>query len=226
MSAVAPRAHPEPISSATEPATEPAGDRLELAFAELLAALAAGSTKASRSDLCQTPQRAAALWRTHLLAGEGRDLAEVLGTPLRHVGSAPIILRQMGIHLVCPHHLTVAWGKAHLAYLPAGQVAGAGRLCDLIQACTARFVLQEEAAQQICTALVDQLQAHAVVALLEAVHPCHTVTQPQSHGAQLACWGQSGEPREVRLLQRLLHPGPDAGPAPTPRRRPRRLRLR
>ncbi len=202
-----------PQTAGSTPVAVPA--RLTAAFAELLAALQEAGAAVHRPDLQQTPQRAAALWHDHLLAGERMQPAELLAAPMPHGGRAPVLLRRVGVHLVCPHHLTVAWGHVDLPDRPRGHRAGAARRCDLVQACTARFVLQEEAAQQICEALVTHLGAAAAVTQVVAVHPCHTITRPHSHGATLACWGQAGdEAAAVRLQAQLLTP--EAAPANAP----------
>jgi GTP cyclohydrolase I len=182
--------------------------RVQAAFAELLAALTdvPGVAPPSARLLLRTPQRAAALWLDHLLSGTQAeaDLGALLGSAMAVPHATPVCVTGMGVHLVCPHHLTVAVGQAHVAYLPHGQVAGLGSISDVVQACTARFVLQEDAAQAICQALVTHLRATAAVAVIEAVHPCHTVTRPRSHAAQAVTLAQAGSSSKAQALSRLL----------------------
>ena len=174
--------------------------RVERAFAELLEALGGSDGP----EFARTPARATSLWLEHLLAGEGTDLATELGRGHRSDSAAPISVLDVGVHLVCAHHLTVAFGRAHVAYAPQGRVVGFAALARLIRACTARFVLHEEASQNIATALVTHLPAAAAVACIEAVHPCHNVMQPRSHGARAIGWAQAGRPGPARQLRQLL----------------------
>ncbi|MEE8408582.1 MAG: GTP cyclohydrolase I [Myxococcota bacterium] len=157
-----------------------------------------------RGELRQTPSRAATLWSEHLLAGEGADLGELLGRGSRSKARAPVLLLDVGVHLVCPHHLTVAFGQAHVAYLPGGRLAGFGALARLINACTARLILQEDAAAMISTALVERLGARAAVAVIEARHPCHNVLHARSHRARAVTWGRHGDATGCRDLSSKL----------------------
>ena len=190
-------ASPTPVPSCVALARR---QRVERAFAELLRALG----QAPEGPLLDTPRRAAALWTDHLLAGEDRDLGALLGSGHPTTATSPISVNDVGVHLLCSHHLTVAFGRAHVAYLPAGRVVGFTALAHLIEACTARFILHEEASQSICNALQAHLGVAAVVACIEAVHPCHNVMHPRSHAARAVGWAQRGPARATRELRQLL----------------------
>ncbi|HZH03172.1 MAG TPA: GTP cyclohydrolase I, partial [Myxococcaceae bacterium] len=138
----------------------------QAAVRKATSALLLGLGVRTTGDWKQTPARVASLWTDQLLAGEQLDPAEVLGGAMRHRGRTPVAVRDIGLHMVCPHHLTVALGRAHVAYAPEDRLAGLGQLSDLVKACTARFVLQEEAVQDICDALVEHLHARAAVATI------------------------------------------------------------
>lgn len=157
-----------------------------------------------REDLDDTPERVALLWSEHLLGGQGKNPERSLGKGTRSRATGPVTVFDLGVHLVCPHHLTVAFGQAHLAYEPNGRVAGFGALSRLVEDCTARLVLQEEAAADITRVLVQQLDAHAAVVCIDAVHPCHNIQRPRSHKARIVTWGSSGDPARIRQLRRIL----------------------
>lgn len=160
-------------------------------------------------ELKGTPARAASLWVEHLLAGEGLDPKEVLGRGSKTRSRSPVSLFDVGVHLVCPHHLTVAFGEAHVAYLPRTRVAGFGALARLVRACTARLALQEDATQLIADTLVLHLGAVAAVVVIDALHPCHNVPHARSHRARAVTWGIAGDKAAADSLARLL-----AGPEP------------
>src|SRR5512141_241924 len=109
--------------------------RLRAAFAELTAALGVPPDP----ELARTPARAAELWARHLVAGAGVDLASTLGEATPSKSTAPVSLFGLGVHLVCPHHLTVAFGQAHVAYVPGGRIVGFGALARLVAAATSRL---------------------------------------------------------------------------------------
>jgi len=158
-----------------------------------------------------TPKRVAALWHEHLLAAEGSDPGQALGRGSPTKAKAPVTLLNIGVHLVCPHHLTVAFGLAHVAYVPNGRAAGFGAIAKLVRAATARMILQEDAGQLIADTLVEKLGAHAAVAFIDAVHPCHNVPYGRSHRAEAATWGAAGEPHAAKELRDLIHQSNDCG---------------
>ncbi len=152
-------------------------------------------------ELKGTPKRVAELWHDTLLAGEGVDLKGLLAGGTLCKTCQPVSLLDIDVHLVCPHHLTVAFGKAHLAYIPGGRVASFGHLSDLASVCTSRMILQEEATTLIAKALVEHLTAAAAVCVIEARHPCHNLTRPRAHRAEVVTWasfGPVGKTRELR----------------------------
>lgn len=162
-------------------------------------------------EMVKTPAHAARLWTEHLLSGEGVDLAKTLGRGSRSRARAPVTLLDIGVHLVCPHHLTVAFGHAHLAYLPNGRLAGFGALARLVKSATARLVLQEEAAETIAATMVEHLGARAAVVVIDATHPCHNVPYGRSHRARAVTWGRAGSANGCRDLVRALRAATNRG---------------
>jgi len=186
----------------TGTALRPRHDRTRLltAFVELLAALGAGKKREQRA----TATRAAELWGRHLLAGEHADLAAILRGGSRSRNAGPVVVLEIGLHLVCPHHLTVAFGYAHVAYVPGPRLAGFGALARLVQACSARLALQEHVTAAIAQALVDHLDVRAAAVVIDALHPCHNVLHPRSHRAHAVTVAERGEPSAARDLARAL----------------------
>ena len=145
------------------------------AIATAIAALlrAAGHDPSSAADVRQTPARVAKLWMEEFLAGYAMDPAKILGEPV--VGEADpavVVVSGLRFHSMCPHHLVPFRGVAHLAYLPAGKLAGFGRLADLVECFTKRLTLQERATSAIADALWRGLGAHGAGCVLEAEQLC------------------------------------------------------
>ncbi len=145
------------------------------AMASAIAALlrAAGHDPSQSPDLQQTPERVARLWAEEFLAGYAMDPAQILGEPV--VGETDpdvVVVSGLRFHSLCPHHLVPFRGVAHLAYLPAGKLAGFGRLADLVECFTKRLTLQERATHQIALALQRGLGARGAGCVLEAEQLC------------------------------------------------------
>ena len=145
------------------------------AMSAAIAALlkAAGLDPAGDADLKQTPERVARLWQEEFLAGYAMDPAKILGDLV--VGETDpdvVIVSGLRFHSMCPHHLVPFRGLAHLAYIPAGKLAGFGRLADLVECFTKRLTLQERATHQIAQALWQGTGARGAGCVMEAEQLC------------------------------------------------------
>ena len=174
---------------------------LEQGLSKLFAALGFESSAEAR----RTATRCATLWSEHLLAGEGADLQRIIGRGQATNCQTPVCITGIGIHLVCPHHLTVAFGEAQIGYVPNKRLLGFGPLSRLAQACTARLVLQEHATQNIADALVKHLGAASALVRLDALHPCHNLPYPRSHRARAVTEARAGAQHGARILRGLMH---------------------
>jgi GTP cyclohydrolase IA len=76
---------------------------------------------------------------------------------------------------MCEHHLLPFIGKAHVAYLPAGKVAGLSKLARVVDAFARRPQVQEQMTEQIADLLMEELGAKGVAVILEASHSCMTI---------------------------------------------------
>ena len=175
-------------------------ETVERAVESLLQALGHDVT----GELAATPTRVAELWLGHLLSGHQTDLDALDLSASPSDCSDPVSLVDIGIHMVCPHHLTIAFGKAHVAYTPKGKLTGFGSITNLVSVCTQRLILQEEAAALIARTLVAKLDATAAVAVLDATHPCHNVVHPRSHQARAVSWARAGDATAAALLEASL----------------------
>jgi GTP cyclohydrolase I len=148
-------------------------DREAIAAAVSALLRAAGLDPSRDADLRQTPERVAKLWIEEFLAGTTMDPATILGEPV--VGERDpdvVIVSGLRFHSMCPHHLVPFRGVAHLAYLPAGKLAGFGRLADLVECFTKRLTLQERATRQIADAVWRGLAARGAGCVMEAEQWC------------------------------------------------------
>ena len=79
------------------------------------------------SETEKTPERVAEFWLQHLLVGtETERTLQVEGMPAE--SRDPVIMRDIDLHIVCPHHLTIGMGRGTLAYIPDAEWFGLGTL--------------------------------------------------------------------------------------------------
>ncbi len=155
-------------------------------------------------ECAQTPERVAELWTDYLLVSQDNDPGDIHLTLSPAPNSTPVSLVNIGVHLVCPHHLTIAFGKAHICYEPGEHVVGFGALTKLIEHCTQRLNLQEDATAMAANILQEKLQARAVCVVIDARHPCHNIIHTRGHDARAITWSHAGDPEAARRLEEKL----------------------
>ena len=137
----------------------------------------------SREGLRETPERIARMYE-ELFAGMDQDAAEPLSRQFE-VSEAGIVLeKDITFYSMCEHHMLPFFGKAHVAYLPDGRVAGLSKLARTVEVYARRLQLQERLTAQVADALMEHLKPKGVMVLLEAEHMCMTMRGVKKPGSR------------------------------------------
>ena len=120
----------------------------------------------------RTAQRVSELWKKRLLDGYEIDPAEALGLGFEDTCRDMVVVRNMAVHGVCPHHLLPFRGVAHVAYLPDGRLHGFGRIARMIDAIGHRYTYQEWMTNDVANALMSHGQARGAACLIETEQLC------------------------------------------------------
>src|SRR5262249_33535224 len=86
-----------------------------------------------------------------------------------------VLVKDIEFASMCEHHLLPFTGKAHVAYLPNGQVAGLSKLARVVDSLARRPQLQEQMTEQLADLLMDELAARGVAVILQASPSCMTI---------------------------------------------------
>jgi GTP cyclohydrolase IA len=154
---------------------------------------------AERKGKIEAPERYAALVREQLaLIGENPDREGLLRTPDRvatamsfltrgyqqdvrtMVGKAifeephenMVMVRDIELYSLCEHHLLPFFGRAHIAYVPAGRIVGLSKLPRIVDVFARRLQVQERLTEEIAQAIEEVLQPRGVGVVIEAAHLC------------------------------------------------------
>lgn len=126
----------------------------------------------NREGLAETPRRVAESL-TFLTQGYGMDPRAVVGDALfEHQGDDVVVVRDISVYSLCEHHLLPFFGRAHIAYLPAGKVIGLSKLSRLVDVFARRLQLQERLTRQVAEAIEEVVAARGVGVVIEARHLC------------------------------------------------------
>ena len=125
-----------------------------------------------REGLVRTPQRVAnaMAWLTR---GYAMNVEQVVGDALfEDTHENMVLVRDIEMYSLCEHHLLPFFGKAHVAYIPAGRIVGLSKLPRLVDMFARRLQVQERLTEEIAQAVEDVLRPRGVGVVIEAAHLC------------------------------------------------------
>jgi len=93
-----------------------------------------------------------------------------------------VVVHNIPVYSLCEHHLLLIAGKAHVGYLPNGQVLGLSKVARVVEAYARRLQLQERLTMQIADALEEHLDPQGVIVVIEAEHMCLSIRGTQKPG--------------------------------------------
>lgn len=181
-----------------------------LAIASFLRAI--GHDPAESPELAATPQNVTQAFLDDLLSGYQVDVDALVreGTcPLDRAASADLVLvRDIAISSLCPHHLMPSLGTAMIAYIPGPFLLGLGTLTRLVDAFSRRLTLQEVIARQVADSLTHVAQARGAFCSITLRHTCLCCRGPRQTQATVLTEARSGllsdEPYSSHLNTLLL----------------------
>lgn len=162
-----------------------------------------------REGLSDTPSRIARMCG-ELYGGMTEDARVHLSRTFTVDSSDIVIEKDITFYSMCEHHILPFYGKAHIAYIPDGKVAGLSKLARTVEVFARRLQLQEQLTGQIADALMEYLDPKGAIVLLEAEHMCMTMRGIKKPGSQTITLAKRGvfetdpdlEQRFFRMLER------------------------
>jgi GTP cyclohydrolase I len=136
------------------------------------AILAAIGEDPAREGLEKTPERVDKALR-FLTQGYTQDAETILNKALFTVEyDEMVIIKDIDVFSLCEHHLLPFYGKAHVAYLPNGKVAGLSKIPRLVDMFARRLQVQERMTVDIASAIEKHIKPRGVGVVIEAMHFC------------------------------------------------------
>ena len=156
-------------------------ERAEAAVRELLIAV---GEDPDREGLADTPARVARAYE-EVFSGLGTDPTEVLNTTFNEDHRELVLVKDIPFYSTCEHHLVPFFGHAHIGYIPghSGKVTGLSKLARLVEGFARRPQVQERLTTSIADALMERLDASAVIVVIEAEHLCMAMRGVRKPGA-------------------------------------------
>lgn len=158
----------------------------------------------NREGLIETPERIARMYE-EVFGGMTMDAEEPLAKRFRVENNEMIVEKDITFYSMCEHHLLPFYGKAHVAYIPNGEVVGISKLARTVEIYARRPQIQERMTAQIADALMENLKPKGVMVMLEAEHMCMTmrgIKKPGTKTVTFVTRGAFGE--DDRLADRFF----------------------
>ena len=162
----------------------------------------------TREGLVDTPERIARMY-TQILSGKDEDASEILSKRFKVDNNECVLEKDIVFYSMCEHHLMPFYGKAHIAYIPNGEVVGLSKLARTVECYAKRLQLQEQLSAQVADAIMENLNSKGVMVVMEAEHMCMTmrgVKKPGSKTVTVAARGVFETDSDARdLFFRMLN---------------------
>lgn len=137
----------------------------------------------NREGLLETPERVARMC-AEIYGGMTQNAREHLEKQFHVENNNMVLEKDIHFYSTCEHHLLPFYGKAHVAYIPNGTVAGLSKLARTVEVYARRPQLQEQMTAQIADAMEQYLHPKGVMVMIEAEHMCMTMRGIQKPGTK------------------------------------------
>lgn len=146
-----------------------------------------------REGLIKTPERVAKAM-TFITQGYDQDPKAIIRSALFHEDhSEMIIVKDIELYSLCEHHMLPFFGRAHIAYIPNGQITGLSKIARVVDVFARRLQVQERLTCQIRDCIQEALNPLGVAVVIEAKHLCmmmRGVEKQNSHTTTSAFTGE------------------------------------
>ena len=153
----------------------------------------------NREALIGTPDRIARMCE-EIFGGTDEEAEKALSVTFNCSNDDLVLEKDIQFYSMCEHHLLPFYGKAHIAYLPNGKVAGLSKLARTVEAYARRAQIQEQLTEQIANAMMKYLNPRGVMIVIKAEHMCMTMRGIKKPGAKTMTYVCRGEFKDNPVL--------------------------
>jgi GTP cyclohydrolase IA len=126
----------------------------------------------NREGLLKTPERVAKAMQ-YLTHGYDLNPTEILKSAMfKEDYKQMVIVKDIEVYSMCEHHLLPFFGKAHVAYIPNGQIVGLSKIPRVVDAFSRRLQVQERLTNEIRDCIQNTLNPIGVAVVIECSHLC------------------------------------------------------
>lgn len=159
---------------------------------------------AAREGLVKTPERAAKAM-LFLTQGYRQDAVEILKSAMfAEDYNEMVIIKDIEIYSLCEHHMLPFFGKAHIAYIPDGNIVGLSKIPRVVDVFSRRLQVQERLTHDILECLNNTLKPKGVAVVIEAAHMCMMMRGVQKQNSVTTTSGFRGQFEKIETRNEFL----------------------
>ena len=144
-------------------------EKLSLLYKDVLALI---EDDPDREGLEKTPLRVARSMQ-FLMQGYHINPGDIIRSAVfKEEYQQMVLVKDIEIYSMCEHHMIPFFGKAHVAYIPNGQITGLSKIARVVDAFARRLQVQERLTVQIRDCIQETLNPIGVAVVIEAHHLC------------------------------------------------------
>ena len=137
-----------------------------------------------REGLIKTPERVAKCMQ-FLTKGYAEEPAEILRSAIfKEDYRQMVIVKDIELYSLCEHHMLPFYGKAHVAYIPNGQIVGLSKIPRCVESFARRLQVQERLTMEIRDCIQETLNPLGVAVVIEAAHMCMQMRGVEKQGSK------------------------------------------
>ncbi len=125
-----------------------------------------------REGLLKTPLRVAKAMEFFTKGYDADPAAIIKSAMFKEDYRQMVIVKEIDFYSLCEHHMLPFFGKAHIAYIPNGQITGLSKIARVVDVFARRLQVQERLTTDIKSCIQDTLNPLGVMVVIEAQHMC------------------------------------------------------
>lgn len=146
-----------------------------------------------REGLLKTPERVAKALQ-YLTHGYNLKPEEILRSAMfKEDYSQMVVVKDIEVFSMCEHHMLPFFGKAHIAYIPNGQIVGLSKIPRVVDAFARRLQVQERLTNEIRDCIQETLNPAGVAVVIECKHLCMAMRGIQKQNSVTTTSAFTGE---------------------------------
>jgi GTP cyclohydrolase I len=150
----------------------------------------------AREGLRGTPGRVARAY-AELTAGYTTDPVALVNDAIFTVDyDEMVVVRDIDFYSLCEHHLLPFYGRAHVAYLPAGRVVGLSKIPRIVEMFARRLQVQERMTVEIADFIEGVAGPRGVAVVADGIHMCSVMRGVRKENARMVTSAMRGAFRD------------------------------